>query len=300
MANEDANRVVIAGTLQNPTPEDLASANRVMVVGGGGGGSIQEGTDANKPSASSVSPGTAYFSTDINGGTLYVSDGSSWTQAAPGVNEPAARQLVLNRFGGDATTGSQQVFTGGDTDITDANGSFTMPTSGRPVLIKAVLSIVSSNVDLLYRLHIKISTDTTNWRTIAGGAIILNSMTTSGIGSATSTAKDDGRIPMPTFDASAASPYKINPGDTCYYKCSFEIGQAGKNWRSAWSPSTTYAVGDGVSYGGKFYVCKAARSATATTPAADTSYWTQASVTAFYGYNGFFGYIDSRVEVMQV
>ena len=258
------------------------------------------GTDTSKPAANTVPPGSIRLSTDINGGTLYVSNGSDWLQAAPGINEPAARQLVLNRFGGDATTGSQQTFTGGDTDITDANGSFTLPANGRPVLIKAVLPIVSSNVDLLYRLHIKVSTDTSHWVLISGGATLINTMTTNGIGSGVTTCKDDGRIPMPTFDSSATSPNKINPGDTIYYKCTMEIGQVGKNWRSAWSASKAYAPGDGVSYSSKFYVCNTTRSATATTPDSDTSHWTQASVTAYYGYNGFFGYLDSRVEVMQV
>lgn len=73
MANEDANRVVIAGTLQNPTPEDLASANRVMVVGGGGG--VQTGDLASRPA---TPPYEMVYVANDSSVPVSVWDGTSW------------------------------------------------------------------------------------------------------------------------------------------------------------------------------------------------------------------------------
>jgi hypothetical protein len=45
------------------------------------------GVDASKPAASDQNRGTLYFSTDINGGTLYRSDGTTWHKIALGLTE---------------------------------------------------------------------------------------------------------------------------------------------------------------------------------------------------------------------
>lgn len=56
---------------------------------------VLSGLLADRPAASADNSGDLYFATDVNGGTLYRSNGSSWVQAARGVNEPFADLHVV-------------------------------------------------------------------------------------------------------------------------------------------------------------------------------------------------------------
>lgn len=65
----------------------------------------QSGTDASKPAAASTNSGFLYFSTDLNGGTLFRSNGTSWVRVSPGL----------------AVTDSAVTLTDGATITTDAS-----------------------------------------------------------------------------------------------------------------------------------------------------------------------------------
>jgi hypothetical protein len=52
-----------------------------------GGGGLTVGLDSAKGAASATNKNKLYFSTDINGGTLYGSTGSAWQKLAPGLTE---------------------------------------------------------------------------------------------------------------------------------------------------------------------------------------------------------------------
>lgn len=54
-----------------------------------GASTVTSGTLAARPGASNTNANTWYFATDVNGGTLYFSNGSSWVKAALGLSEPS-------------------------------------------------------------------------------------------------------------------------------------------------------------------------------------------------------------------
>lgn len=57
-------------------------------VGLGGGGAVTKGTLAGRPAPAVGNANSFYFATDDNGGTLYASDGSTWTKVSPGISQP--------------------------------------------------------------------------------------------------------------------------------------------------------------------------------------------------------------------
>ena len=60
---------------------------------------IAAGTLATRPAAASGNAGTLYFASDVNGGTLFRSDGSSWTQVAPGTSESDVNAFAMSWLG---------------------------------------------------------------------------------------------------------------------------------------------------------------------------------------------------------
>ena len=64
------------------------------------------GTNALRPNAGEVTPGTYYTSTDVSGGTTYRSDGIAWTQISGGVQGG-----TLGYYGSFVDTTTQSVAT---------------------------------------------------------------------------------------------------------------------------------------------------------------------------------------------
>jgi hypothetical protein len=90
----------------------------------------QSGTLSARPAASSVIAGTFYFATDDNGGTVYRSDGSSWTKIAASVAQSGGAEL------GYAAITASVTNTGG-TAAADVSGlSITVTVGTRPIIVK--------------------------------------------------------------------------------------------------------------------------------------------------------------------
>ena len=53
------------------------------------------GLDSGKPAAAAANEGILYFSTDINGGTLYRSNGATWDQITSGLTSSAFQALTI-------------------------------------------------------------------------------------------------------------------------------------------------------------------------------------------------------------
>ena len=65
------------------------------------------GLDSAKEAAAADNNGEFYFSTDISGGTLYQSNGTTWTALARGLTQaPVTHQASHQAGGGDALSGS--------------------------------------------------------------------------------------------------------------------------------------------------------------------------------------------------
>jgi hypothetical protein len=54
-----------------------------------------EGLLANRPAVTAVANGHTYFATDDTGGTMYRSNGTTWTKVAPGLTQPAATTAAV-------------------------------------------------------------------------------------------------------------------------------------------------------------------------------------------------------------
>lgn len=93
-----------------------------------------EGLLADIPAASTM-PGGFYFATDEDGGTLYRSNGSDWSQVAPGVDVPAGTEIFHASIA--ANVGP---FTAGSTyDVTGLSG--TIPAGlNRPMMAMLYMS----------------------------------------------------------------------------------------------------------------------------------------------------------------
>lgn len=97
------------------------------------GGSVSRGTHAARPAAVTANTNSFYFETDINGGTLFYSDGSVWTKIAAGLTEAptiADASLSAAKINGtavvtaDARLSDQRVPTANSVDDTKiANGA---------------------------------------------------------------------------------------------------------------------------------------------------------------------------------
>ncbi|MDQ5971952.1 MAG: hypothetical protein QG553_111 [Patescibacteria group bacterium] len=112
---------------------------------------LGSGLNASRPAASSGSG--LWLSTDINGGTQYYSDGSSWTQLSSGVLDSGGQELAYTEINAFPTTGnawSAKDGFGGQTraftanivqDISNFETTWT-PADTRPVEVRVVLSQV--------------------------------------------------------------------------------------------------------------------------------------------------------------
>lgn len=60
----------------------------------------QSGLDSAKPAASSANTGMLYYSTDVQGGTMYRSNGSTWAQVSKGLTAPPAAHKSTHAKGG--------------------------------------------------------------------------------------------------------------------------------------------------------------------------------------------------------
>lgn len=89
----------------------------------------RSGTLAARPAATTVPAGTRYFATDDNGGTVYRSNGTAWTQVAAAVT--ASSGAVLAR----ASATAQQTGITSATDITGLSITFTV--TNKPVTVRA-------------------------------------------------------------------------------------------------------------------------------------------------------------------
>lgn len=94
------------------------------------GSLLLNGTFASRPAASSSNSGLYYLATDNNGGTLYQSNGTSWTQVSAG----ATHGVTHSSGGPDALTGSL-----------DANARVAVANNGTAVGTRRKLNFVPSN-----------------------------------------------------------------------------------------------------------------------------------------------------------
>lgn len=124
------------------------------------GAGVTSGTMANRPTAASYTGW--YFATDVNGGTMYHSDGSTWTQVNAGVTAASGQQLAYAQ-----TTGLSFTVNTTGTTTTDVSASLqiTVPSSSVPVLISAkifgqlVTGTAAAGTNLYLRLYL---TDSNN------------------------------------------------------------------------------------------------------------------------------------------
>lgn len=126
-------------------------SNELKLMGSAGSGS-GTGTLAARPAASAAGAGYLYFASDDNGGTLYRSDGATWTKAAGSVTQSGGAELAS---GYAEITSAFQVLPATANTIYDITGLSVTPTVGtRPVLIEAFIpqawhAVANSDVNLL-------------------------------------------------------------------------------------------------------------------------------------------------------
>ncbi|MEO5627490.1 MAG: hypothetical protein ABIQ89_01220 [Candidatus Saccharimonadales bacterium] len=117
---------------------------------------LGSGLNASRPAASAGAG--LWLSTDINGGTQYYSNGTTWSQLGAGVLDSGGQELAyieLNAFpttgnawsAKDGFGGQTRAFTAGTPqDITNFQVSWT-PTDTRPVEVKVVISQITIPTD---------------------------------------------------------------------------------------------------------------------------------------------------------
>lgn len=209
-------------TLAADVEAELIAAGLIEVVGLSA--TTGTGTLAARPPASAAS-GRLYLASDDNGGTLYRSDGSTWTKAATGVTEAARGQLgsTVNR----TSIGSTAVASNNAIDVTGLDVSFTY--RGRPVMGIVHLpglkySVV--NVQASLRIVDKTTAEPTNTKGVAVAHIwtpsTANAQFTMGIVTPPVAALWDGT--------------PLVSGTTYTWKLSFGIGASGAgNFSTAWA-----------------------------------------------------------------
>jgi hypothetical protein len=94
-------------------------------------GISRSGLLASRPAAASGNSGLLYFATDDNGGTLYRSDGSTWTKIAASVLQSSGAELGY----AEITTPQSTTTTGTYIDI--AGLSVTVTVGSRPIVVRA-------------------------------------------------------------------------------------------------------------------------------------------------------------------
>jgi hypothetical protein len=116
---------------------------------GGGGASISAGIDADKPAAASGNAGNAYFSTDVNGGTLYRSNGTSWVQIAAAVNNDAGPTATTwaSRGTGSYVGELKRITDLGNNALVMArwNGTYWLPDGGRQLIYNLQAPVTASS-----------------------------------------------------------------------------------------------------------------------------------------------------------
>lgn len=108
-------------------------------------------TLANRPAASADNAGSLYFATDVNGGTLYRSNGSSWVATGPGVDESALRTTLwipANKF--DLGTGTPSRATPNDTP------AINLSHTGSIHRVIALIDPVDEHIDHWATFHIDV------------------------------------------------------------------------------------------------------------------------------------------------
>jgi len=75
------------------------------------GGNVASGTLGARPAASSANANTLYFATDDNGGTWYLSNGTSWVRATKGLNETSRGVLGSRPAANSVPTGNIYIAT---------------------------------------------------------------------------------------------------------------------------------------------------------------------------------------------
>lgn len=97
------------------------------------------GLFASRPSAGTVTNGSTYYATDVNGGTLYTHQSGAWAQAAPGVTEASGFELARTEITSTPSGVSS-------TTLTDVSSlSINFATGSRPALIRLVCPQCSNN-----------------------------------------------------------------------------------------------------------------------------------------------------------
>lgn len=97
-----------------------------------------EGVDASKPTATSALEGYFYFSSDLNGGTLYQCKSSAWVQMTTGVSAAKVTGLTgavaAARFAGGTTSGAPAsgTFAVGDFVVDHAGAIWVCTVAGTP------------------------------------------------------------------------------------------------------------------------------------------------------------------------
>jgi len=109
---------------------------------------ITQGLLAARPTPGVLAPdGTYFFATDQNGGTLFGSTGSAWTQLAPGVTQPVlipGALSVVNALAGDqsgsySTTSATYV----DVDAVNLKTTIAVPIGSKFILVWAFWSLTT-------------------------------------------------------------------------------------------------------------------------------------------------------------
>lgn len=120
------------------TASPLSAARLNHMEDGIDGGAYDSGTIAARPAAATFGLGF-YFASDVDGGTLYYSDGSTWAQQGAGVNGGGGgRETARVEFGTfDVATG------GAAQDITGATFSGNVPLTSLAQDLEVVLPSMS-------------------------------------------------------------------------------------------------------------------------------------------------------------
>jgi hypothetical protein len=91
------------------------------------------GTLAGRPAASSANAGLLYFASNDNGGTLYRSDGATWTKVSAGATEASGQILASSVL---ATTISASNYGTLSANGADTGLAITVTGTGRPIMIE--------------------------------------------------------------------------------------------------------------------------------------------------------------------
>src|SRR6478735_6850442 len=86
---------------------------------------VSSGTLASRPAASTSNYGSFYLATDQNGGTMFRSNGTTWIQYAPGVNQPGGQELSSATVATDFTL--TNTVANSPTAVTGLSQTFTAP-----------------------------------------------------------------------------------------------------------------------------------------------------------------------------